>query len=166
MYWDSPRKPETGSKPAGLHLRKRLRLSRVRGPPHRSMGTPRPERSISAPIADATAGLRRLLFISSISPGQPELDGRLKSPAEPMVCGLSAGGSRIHVTQPRFREDSCHPASFPANGKFGANGNRHYDDAGRLPRYRWFESTFLQRGVRSELLIDAAPFFAGSASLR
>jgi hypothetical protein len=32
------------------------------------------------------------------------------------------------------------------------------------PRYRKFESISLQRGVRNELLIDAAPF-AGSASL-
>jgi hypothetical protein len=44
-------------------------------------------------------------------------------------------------------------------------------DTGPLPRFvltqRWdqrFESGFLQRGVRNELLIDAAPF-AGSASL-
>jgi hypothetical protein len=52
----------------------------------------------------------------------------------------------VRVTLPKFRE------------------NRHEDDAGHPSRDRWFESISLQRGVRNELLIDAAPF-AGSASL-
>ena len=36
---------------------------------------------------------------------------------------------------------------FPASGKVGANDNRYYDDAGRLPRDRSFESCSLQRRV-------------------
>jgi hypothetical protein len=36
-------------------------------------------------------------------------------------------------------------ASLPARGKVGANENRHHEDAGRLPRDRWFESGSLQR---------------------
>jgi hypothetical protein len=38
-------------------------------------------------------------------------------------------------------------AWFPARGKVCANENRHHEDAGRLPRNRWFESCSLQRRV-------------------
>jgi ABC transporter substrate binding protein len=47
-------------------------------------------------------------------------------------------------------------AWFPARGKVDANEYRHHEDAGRLPRNRWFESYSLQRGVRCE------PDFSGT----
>jgi hypothetical protein len=42
-------------------------------------------------------------------------------------------------------------AWFPARGKVGASEYRHHEDAGRLPRNRWFESCSLQRGVHYKL---------------
>jgi hypothetical protein len=51
-------------------------------------------------------------FRTTFGPGQPELGGRLKSPAEPMVRGLFAGAKRIRTAgptsesaQPRHRPD-------------------------------------------------------------
>jgi len=51
-------------------------------------------------------------------------------------------------------------AGFPANGKVGANENRHHDDAPRPPRDRWFESCSLQRRVS----LSPAAGFEGSTT--
>src|SRR6516162_2139964 len=83
------------------------------------------------------------------------MDPKRSLPPEPIVRRLSAGGSRIrnhrsHVTRPSFSAPAHVTCLTPARGKVGANENRYYEDAGRLPRNRWFESIFLQRRVRCE----------------
>src|SRR6516225_11890720 len=55
---------------------------------------------------------------------------------------------RSRVTRPSFRRRLISLAWLPTRGKVGANENRYYEDAGRLPRNRWFESGFLQRRVK------------------
>ena len=54
---------------------------------------------------------------------------------------------RSRVTRPSFRRRLISLAWLPTRGKVGANENRYYEDAGRLPRNRWFESGFLQQRV-------------------
>jgi hypothetical protein len=54
---------------------------------------------------------------------------------------------RYRVTPPRVREGLMSPLLDPANGKVGANVNRHEDDVGRLARNWKFESIPLQRRV-------------------
>src|SRR6516165_2902520 len=81
------------------------------------------------------------------------MDPKRSLPPEPIVRRLSAGGSRIrnhrsHVTRPSFSAPAHVTCLTPARGKVGANENRYYEDAGRLPRNRWFESLALQRRVR------------------
>jgi hypothetical protein len=48
-------------------------------------------------------------------------------------------------------------AWFPARGKVGANEYRHHEDAGRLPRNRWFESYSLQRESGANLIFGDEP---------
>jgi hypothetical protein len=58
---------------------------------------------------------------------------------------------------------------IPASGKAGANDNRHHNDASRLTRDRWFESGFLQRGVRCEpefAAFEVVPFIPLRANLQ
>src|SRR6516165_9258477 len=54
---------------------------------------------------------------------------------------------RSRVTRPSFRRRLISLAWLPTRGKVGANENRYYEDAGRLPRNRWFESGSLQQRV-------------------
>src|SRR6516165_11275111 len=80
------------------------------------------------------------------------MDPKRSLPPEPIVRRLSAGGSRIrnhrsHVTRPSFSAPAHVTCLTPARGKVGANENRYYEDAGRLPRNRWFEALALQRRV-------------------
>jgi hypothetical protein len=55
---------------------------------------------------------------------------------------------RYRVTRPGFREGLISPLldSLPTENS-ARNGNRHHDDAGCLPRYRWFESCSLRQRV-------------------
>jgi O-methyltransferase involved in polyketide biosynthesis len=50
-------------------------------------------------------------------------------------------------------------AWFPADGKVGANENRHHDDAGRLPRNRWFEAGVLDDPISPRLVDPDGPAY-------
>ena len=54
---------------------------------------------------------------------------------------------RSRVTRPSFSTPAHVTCLTPCTRKVGANENRYYEDAGRLPRNRWFEFIFLQRRV-------------------
>jgi hypothetical protein len=70
-------------------------------------------------------------------------------------------GARQHAATTKFSMPAhVTYALFPARGKVGANEYRHHENAGRLPRGRWFEFTSLQSRViqtRLSLMITHEP---------
>jgi hypothetical protein len=71
--------------------------------------------------------------------------------AEPMVCGLTAGGSRIRTLGPAEDLQRPWPASVPVRGrlflvtgKSGRGDFRGLEDLGRVTRDREFEAGFLR----------------------
>jgi hypothetical protein len=102
---------------------------------------------------------------TATSPGMTKIRFALDSPLEKAGFEPSVPRGAIKVS----RGAHLVSARFPANGKVGSHENRLHDDAGRLPRDRWFESCSLQRRVcltsafRGRRRKD--PAFAASVSL-
>jgi hypothetical protein len=62
---------------------------------------------------------------------------------------------RFRITRPRFQDRLMSPLPDSPPTEIRANESRHREDAGRLPRNRWFEACSLQRRVCCEPLHGA-----------
>ena len=76
---------------------------------------------------------------------------QLRSPQSSSDSPLEQAGSnrQYRVRRPRFRERGSCRLCLPQRRR-RRDETRYHDDGGGLPRDRWFESGFLQRGVYCE----------------
>ena len=73
---------------------------------------------------------------------------------------------RFSITRPRFQDRLMSPLPDSPPTEIRANESRHREDAGRLPRNRWFEACSLQRRVCCEPLHGATSVRTQSSSHR
>ena len=73
---------------------------------------------------------------------------------------------RFRITRPRFQDRLMSPLPDSPPTEIRANESRHREDAGRLPRNRWFEACSLQRRVCCEPLHGATSVRTQSSSHR
>jgi hypothetical protein len=98
------------------------------------------------------------------------LQGQRLPPAAVRLAA-KVGGSRIRptrfrITRPRFQDRLMSPLPDSPPTEIRANESRHREDAGRLPRNRWFEACSLQRRVCCEPLHGATSVRTQSSSHR
>jgi hypothetical protein len=128
---------------------------------HRSRRRETVDRLLKAAGGSGGSGLLLMLY---------GLQGQRLPPAAVRLAA-KVGGSRIRptrfrITRPRFQDRLMSPLPDSPPTEIRANESRHREDAGRLPRNRWFEACSLQRRVCCEPLHGATSVRTQSSSHR